>query len=354
MGDDLSTAFDSQTQRSAPTPDPPDAGQPARKARGTGLTGFAARFGVVGFLGLVIVLFCILRPSTFPTSGNAIAILGSDEVVLVLALGVTLTLRMGDLDLSFGAIMGTSAILAAELSAHHHVNIWVAAVVGIIFGAVVGAFNALLIVGFGLNSFVATLGTMTIVEGIGYGASNSQVVIGFGPSLGNFVVSDFLGIPIGIWLGWAMLVIVWLVYQWTPFGRNLLFIGGNREAARLLGFPVARIRATAYIASGVLYGLAGALLVGSIGSADPSVSVQYLLPPLAAAFLGTTTIQLGRFNALGTIVGAYTLAVIQTGLQLLGASSWVGNIFDGLALIVAIGLARLARGSGSGGSGLGV
>jgi ribose transport system permease protein len=348
----LSTAFDGPTQTAA-AHEPGDGGGD-RRSRMSGVTAFAARFGVVGFFIAVIVLFCILRPNAFPTSGNVIAMLGSDEVVLVLALGVTLTLRMGDLDLSFGAIMGTSAIIAGVLSAHHHTNIWLAALIGIIFGGVVGAFNALLIVGFGLNSFVATLGTMTIVEGLGYGVSSSQVVIGFDPSLGNFVISDFLGIPIGIWLGWAVLVLVWLIYQWTPFGRNLLFIGGNREAARLLGFPVGRIRATAYIASGVLYGLGGALLVGSIGSADPSVSVQYLLPPLAAAFLGTTTIQLGRFNALGTIVGAYTLAVIQTGLQLLGASSWIGNVFDGVALIVAIGLARAARGSASSGSGLGV
>lgn len=312
------------------------------------------RFGLLGVLVVVIVVFSVLRPQSFPTNGNAVAILGSEEVVLFLAMGVTLTLRLGDLDLSFGSVMGTAAVITAVLSVQAHLPIALAALIGVAFGAAVGAVNGLLVVKVGLNSFVATLGTMTVVEGIGYGVSKSTVVTLTDQGLLHATQDRFAGLPLGVWYGWILVALLWFAYEWTPFGRMLLFIGGNREAAHLLGLPVTRVRIIAYVTSGAIFGLGGVLLLGSIGSADPSISVQYLLPPLAAAFLGTTAVQLGRFNAIGGLIGAYVLATISTGLQLLGASSWVGYVFNGGALIVAIALARFARGSAAGGGALGV
>lgn len=225
--------------------------------------------------------------------------------------------------------------------------------IGLGFGALMGGVNALLVVKIGLNSFVATLGTMTIAEGIGFGVSHTSIVVESDPALSNFITGTFLHIPVGVWLGWALLLAIWFVYQYTPFGRLLLFIGGNRTAANLLGIPVARIRITAYILSGVIFAFGGIVLLGYLGSADPTVGSSYLLPPLSAAFLGTTAIQLGRFNAFGTLIAAYVLGVITTGLELLGASSWVGDIFDGVALLAAILMARLVRGAGASGGALG-
>jgi ribose transport system permease protein len=315
---------------------------------------YAGRLGMPAFLVAMFVLFSLAKPGIFFTSSNLIAIIGSQETIIFLAVGVTLTLRLGDLDLSFASVMVTSALITAVLSAQHHVNIGLAMLAGLAFGALAGLVNAGLVVGVGLNGFVATLGTMTVAEGIGYGVSNSNTVLGVSTGLQNAIQDKNLGIPNGVWLGWLVLLIMWFVYQRTPFGRLLLFIGGNREAARLLGLPVATVRVTAYVLSGIVYALGGMILLGSIGSADPSLSPQYLLPPLAAAFLGTTTIQLGRFNILGTLIGAYVLATITTGLQLLGASSWIGYVFNGAALIAAIVLARLVRGSAAGGGALGV
>ena len=141
-----------------------------------------------------------------------------------------------------------------------------------------------------------------------------------------------------------MAAVLLYLYDYTPFGRQLLFVGANREAARLIGLRVNRIRAAAFVGSALISAMAGVGLAGSLGAVDPSVGPQFLLQPYAAAFLGTTVIQIGRFNVIGTLIGMYLVIVGVTGLELLGASAWVAEVFYGGALIVAVGLAMLSRG----------
>jgi ribose transport system permease protein len=301
------------------------------------------RFAIVLALIIIVAIFSFWLPGVFFTKTNLQITLGSQAVILILALGTTLTLRLGDLDLSFGATMTVGGVIAGAATQQWHIGIGAGLVAVVAFGAVVGLLNALLIVGLGLSSFVVTLGMMTVVTGIGFGISHTTAITGISPGLLSTIQHRFIGLPVGVWLGWLLAAVLWLLYEWTAFGRVLLFIGGSRDAAVLLGLPVARVRAAGYVISSVIYALAGVVLVGQIGNADPSISGQYLLPPLAAAFLGTTVIQLGRFNIIGTIVGAYLLAAISTGLQLAGASPWVGSVFNGAALLIALLLARFTR-----------
>jgi ribose transport system permease protein len=317
---------------------------PGRSRRHT-LQAILERYAVLGALVLVFVLFSVILPGTFPTHGNLIAMLNQAEVTLFLAIGVTITLRLGDLDLSFGATAITSAALLAELNVNLHWPVYWAIAAALAFGVAAGAINALLVVGFRLNAFVATLGTMTLITGLGYGVVNSNVISGVSPGLSSAVRTSIGGVPVGVTYGWILAIIVWAVYEFTPFGRYLLFIGGNRNAARLLGLPVARVRVIAYLVSGALFALGGIILTGYLGSADPSIGPQYLLAPLAGAFLGTTVVQIGRFNVIGTVIGLYILVAISTGLELLGASAWVGDVFNGGALVGAVGFARLVQSS---------
>lgn len=303
-----------------------------------------ARFVTVVVLLGTVGLFSGVLPDTFPTSANARVMLTSESVILIMALGVTFTLRLGDLDLSFASVMNFSSAIIAVLTIEHGVNTFVACLCALLAGAVVGAVNAIMVVFLRLNSFIATLGMQTLLGGLTYGLTSSQIIVGLPTSLLNFGRDRLLGLPLNVWYGWILCVFIWVVYEFTAFGRHLLFIGGNQSAARLAGIRVQRTRATAYIISGAIFALAGVVLTAVVGSADPSTGLQYLLPPLAGAFLGTTAIQLGRFNVWGTVVGVYLLMVISTGLELLGAQSWVADVFDGGALIVAIGFARLAVG----------
>jgi ribose transport system permease protein len=303
-----------------------------------------SRYVSVAVLVGTVLLFSGLLPSTFPTLSNAKVMLTSESVILIMAVGVTFTLRLGDLDLSFASVMNLSCALLAILTVQHHFNVLAAAVVALAAGAGVGAVNALMVVRLKLNSFIATLGMQTALGGITYGITGSQIVVGLPNSFLDFGRDSLLGIPLNVWYGWILCVVVWVVYEYTVYGRHLLFIGGNQTAARLAGIRVQADRTLAYVISGVIYAFAGLILAAVVGSADPSAGLEYLLPPLAGAFLGTTAIQLGRFNVWGTLVGVYLLMVISTGLELLGAASWVADVFDGAALIVAIGFARLAIG----------
>ncbi|MBO0831630.1 MAG: ABC transporter permease, partial [Actinobacteria bacterium] len=264
---------------------------PSSRAIAATLRRELSRFAVALALVLVVAIFSFWLPGIYFTTSNLLVTLGSQAVILILALGATLTLRLGDLDISFGATMTVGGVIVGASTQQWHIGLGLGILAVVAFGVVVGAVNALLVVGLGLSSFVATLGVMTVVTGIGFGISHTAVVTGLSPSLLSFIQQRLVGLPVGVWLGWLLALALWLLYEWTAFGRVLLFIGGSRNAAVLLGLPVARVRAAAYVVSSVIYALAGVVLAGQIGTADPSISAQYLLPPLAAAFLGTTVIR---------------------------------------------------------------
>jgi ribose transport system permease protein len=157
-----------------------------------------------------------------------------------------------------------------------------------------------------------------------------------------------LGIPLSFFYGLALCIAVWYVLEYRPIGRRLLFVGKGRNVARLSGVRVERVRFGALVASAAVGGLAGVLYAGTIGGADPSSGTSFLLPAYAAAFLGATSIVPGRFNPWGSILAVYFLVTGVTGLQLLGADSYVQQLFYGGALILAVALSqavgRITRG----------
>jgi ribose transport system permease protein len=297
------------------------------------------RFGLVGVLALFIVGFSIALPGTFFTVDNFKVMVNSQAVLLLLAMAETIPLRGGDFDLSIPGVMAVSAAVTGELTLHG-TSLGVAVLVVLGIGLAIGLINALLIVRFGLNAFVTTLGVLTALEGAGYGITQTQVITGFPSSVLNISGSTVGGLYLATIYGWVLVLILIYVFEFTPYGRQLLFVGGNRTAARLAGVPVNRVRGAAFVASAVISALTGIVLIGVIGSFDPSSTPQYLLQPFAAAFLGAGTIYIGRFNALGTLIGLYLLIVGVTGLELLGAATWVADIFNGVALVVAIGAAH--------------
>jgi ribose transport system permease protein len=315
---------------------------------GTAVLDGISRYGVVIALLLMLVAFSIALPHTFPTGGNAKTIVNSAAVTMLLALAATIPLRAGDFDLSIAGTMIVSAATVAQLTAGK-VSWVLALIIVLAVGATIGAINAFLIVVIGLNGFVATLGSLTALEGLALAITGGQVISVPSVHVVNFTTHNFLGLQAMTWYVWVIGLTMWYLFERTPSGRYLLFIGGNPRSALLAGLSVRRIRSSAFIWCGILSALAGFLYAGSIGSIDATVAGQYLLQPYAAAFLGATTIAVGRFNALGTIVGLYLLTVGIAGLQLFGASNWVTNVFNGLALIAAITFARLAtirRGTG--------
>lgn len=318
----------------------------AKKAPGTEFAirvrGFRINPNYVLALLLVgLFLLCLIAIPEFRSWGLVVGMLNSQSIILLLALVATVVLRSGGFDLSIAQTMVASAAVTIVLT-RMEVPLLVAIIFALAVGVAVGFLNAFLVVRIGVDSFITTLGSYSALAGLAYLITGSSIISGAPPELVTLVRSPVLGMPMATWFAWTLAIALWYVYERTPLGRHLLFIGGNPSAARLAGIRVDRIRTGSYVASGLLAALVGLVFLGWFGSVDPGVGSQFMLQPLAAAFLGTTAIVMGRFNAFGTVIAVYLLIVGITALQVLGAQTWVTNVFYGLALMIAITAAKLA------------
>jgi ribose transport system permease protein len=305
------------------------------------LMAFLARFGILLAWVAVIIAFSALRPSTFFTAANFQTIFGSQAVLLILTLGLLLSLTAGEFDLSFAGVMSVSLILVGYLNVLHHWPVGLAVLAAMGVGVLIGVFNAFLVIVIGVESIVATLGTGTILLGVGVGINNLTIG-GISNSLVTTARYQVFGIPLAFYYGLALTIILWYVYSFTPLGRYLFFVGAGRSVARLSGIRVDAVRAGALIGTSGISALAGVLFAGTLGASDPNVSTQFLLPAFAAAFLGSTAVTPGRFNPWGAFIAVYFLVTGITGLELLGLAGWIENVFYGGSLVVAVVLSRLA------------
>lgn len=319
--------------------------KPAERNPGGRASGDAAqRFALLGVWLLVVVLFCALRPDTFATAGNVQTIFGSQAILLILALGLILPLTTGDFDLSVAANLTFSAMLLAVLQVHHGWALVPAMVVAVAAATFIGWINGTIVVRLGIDSFIVTLGTGTILQGLVLWISDANTVPGVSDVLIDWTISNrFLGISMVFWYGLGLTAFLWYLMTRTALGQRLLYVGRGRAVARLSGVNVDRIRIGTLTASGAIAGVAGVGYAGTLGSVDPTSGLGFLLPAFAAAYLGATTIRPGRFNPWGTFSAVFFLVTGITGLQMLGADSFVQQLFYGGALVLAVALSEIVR-----------
>lgn len=313
-----------------------------RASRGAAVGSFVGRYAVVLALLALIVVFSVLRPETFFTTGNLQSILITEAVLVVLALGLLVPLASGEFDLSIAAVLGFSAGLLAHLTGNLDWAVLPAVAVTFAAALTVGVVNGIFVVGLGVNSFITTLGVGTVVGGLALAIFSAETIGGIPSAFSDPFRVELLGLDVPFYLGFVLALAMWYFLQHTPTGRYVYFAGEGREAARLAGVRVDRIRFGGLVGSALFAWLAGILLAAQTGAAQASYGNPFLLPAFAAAFLGATTITVGRPNAWGTLAAVYLLAVGTTGLQLLGAADWVEDVFNGSALVLAVALARLA------------
>jgi ribose transport system permease protein len=291
-----------------------------------------------------IVAFSIIIPSTFATTDTIANVLGSQSIVLVLAICILIPLIAGDYDLSVAYNLCLSAMIIAVLNVKAGWPIGAAIAVALLVGLLIGVINGLLVTRLRIDPIIATLGTGTLATGVTLWISASSVISGVDQGLVQWVIINrFLGIPVIFWYAIVLCAVAWYGLEYTPAGRRLLVVGQNRRVAKLSGLAVSRVRMGAFMISGVLAAFAGVLYAGTLGGADPSSGTTYLLPGFAAVFLGSTTIQPGRFNAWGCAIAVYFLGTGTFGLQLLGLQSFVQPLFYGGALIVAVAFSMFIR-----------
>ncbi|MEV7005011.1 ABC transporter permease [Streptosporangium sp. NPDC051022] len=331
---------------SPPAPTPETAARPeSRPRRGRRAAARAEAAALPLAWAAICVVFALLRPDTFATMDNVSSILGSQAVLVVLAFGLLIPLRCGDFDLSVAGTLTLSTMVVAVLNGQQGWPLPAAIAVALLTGALVGLVNGVFVLYFGINSFIVTLAVGQVLLGLVSMISDNRIVSGVDQALLDAVVLNRLfGIPLEFYYALLLAVVLWFVFDHTALGRRLLFVGAGREVARLSGTNVARVRLGALVAAGVIAALAGVLYAGTTGSADPRGGTAYLLPAFAAAFLGATSITPGRFNPWGTIIAAYFLLTGITGLQMLGAQTYVQDLFYGGALVLAVALSQLLRG----------
>jgi ribose transport system permease protein len=303
-------------------------------------------YGLLGLTALLVLVFSLALPRTFPTLDTLDAVLATQSIPAVLALAAMIPIVTGAFDLSIGYGLGLAHVMVLYLIVDAGWPWPLACLAVTVGGTVVGVLNGV-IVEFGrIDSFIATLGTGSMMYAVtGWVTGGGRIVPGpqgLPPAFTDLYTSTFLGLPVPAFYVLALAVVLWLVLERLPIGRYLYVVGSNPRAADLVGIPVRRYIVCAFTAAGLIVGLAGVLLAAQQQIGNPSVGLDYLLPAFVGALLGSTAIKPGRPNALGTLVAVAVLAVGLTGIAQMGADFWTVPLFHGGTLLLAVGLAGYA------------
>ncbi|MGO4568288.1 ABC transporter permease [Rhizobium sp. 2YAF20] len=301
-------------------------------------------YGLVILTVGLILLFSILLPNTFPTVLNVRSIVSDKAIIALLSLAAMIPMASGRIDLTVGYGIVLWHILAISLQTAYGFPWPVAVLVVLALGVITGFLNGLLVEVAKIDSFIATLGTGTVLYALALWHTGGRQVVGVLPQ-GFYDLNGtmVLGLPITGFYVLAIALVMWIVLEYLPIGRYLYAIGANPKAAALNGIPVRKFVIGAFVTSGFLAALTGVLLASKLRIGQASVGLEYLLPALVGAFLGSTTIKPGRVNVWGTLIGVIILAVGISGIQQFGGSFFVEPLFNGVTLLVAIGIAGYAQ-----------
>ena len=301
-------------------------------------------YGLLILTLLLILLFSVLLPDTFPTLLNLRALISDKAIIALLSLGAMIPMAAGRIDLTVGYGIVLWHILAISLQTVLGLPWPVAVAVVLALGLFTGFLNGMLVEIAKIDSFIATLGTGTVLYSIALWHTGGRQMVGVLPESFFAINGTFiLGLPITGFFVLAISFALWLILEFTPNGRYLYAIGANQRAAELHAIPVRKYVIGAFMSSGFITAFAGVLLASKLRIGQASVGLEFLLPALVGAFLGSTTIKPGRVNVWGTIIGVVILAVGISGIQQFGGSFWVEPMFNGVTLLVAIGIAGYAQ-----------
>ena len=306
-----------------------------RRLPGLGLD----RFSGLYVWGALVLGFGIWMPDLFLTADNARIVAGDQAITAMLALALIVPLAAGVFDLSIAAVLGISSVVVVWFQSNGHSPL-AGAVAAILLGTLVGAVNGFVVVRLHVDSFIATLAMSSILAAGAYWVTNGQQIVeGISPGFVEFGTAQWFGVPVPVYYMAVLALALWVFLEFRPGGRYLYAVGGNPQAARLAGLRVDRIMFGSLVASATIAGFAGVVLAAKLGTGNPTSGPAYLLPAFSAVFLGATQIKAGRLNVPGTLVAIYLLATGVKGLQLAGAPVYLNDLFNGLALILAVALA---------------
>jgi ribose/xylose/arabinose/galactoside ABC-type transport system permease subunit len=301
-------------------------------------------------IGLIITLIVVMAIASiaspyFMTVRNWLNIGQAISIRGIIAIGLTIVLITGGLDLSIAAVAAVAGMAAAALI-NAEVNGWLAAILALLLAGVLGAINGTIIVKFRINPIIATLGTLLLFRGLAYVVSGGKNIV-IGVNTWSFLGRGFfLGIPVSLIIYLVMLVLAYLFLRFTITGNYIYAIGGNSEACRNSGIQVDRLRFGVYIFTAMLSGIAGLILMSQAGTATPIALSGAELDIIAAVLLGGIALSGGRGSLVGTFLGSLLIGVINNALILTQVQIYWQMVARGILLIIAVTLDSLRRGGG--------
>jgi ribose transport system permease protein len=298
---------------------------------------------LIGMLAM-IVIFSAAAPASFPTLSNFVNIFNQASLVAIISGGLTVALIAGEMDLSVGYVASLAGVLVTGLMVDQHIAVPLAILAVLLVGAGIGLVNGLIVTKARVNAVIATLGTGTIVVGLNYAYSTGvPIASGVPEAFLNIALGKVFGIPDDIVIMLALLALLWLILNRTDLGQQIQAVGGNVEAARLSGIRVDQVKITAFMITGICAALTGLLLSSLIGSGTIGAADSYLLNAFAAVFLGSATLKDGEFHIPGTLIGVLIIGIGFNGLAIFGVPTFYQYVFQGVILVVAVGLSTVAR-----------
>lgn len=307
----------------------------------------------LGLVGLVVAwiavfaLFGFLRPETFPTASNLETLARQGTIVAMAAIGMTYVIVSGGLDLSVGSTVAFVTVVIAWLLDRGH-GPWVALAGGIGAGMACGLCNGVLVTRLRVGPFVVTLGTLLIIRGLAKGLANEQKIDAPMTWLADVLATlgkeqQWMLAPVGVWSMLALAAIMAIVLRRSRFGRHVVAIGSNENAARLCGVPVERVKATVYVVGGLFAGLAGLMQFSRLTVGDPTVAQGLELEVIAAVVIGGASLSGGQGTIAGSLLGAAIMTTIRSGGSHMGWANWIQEIVTGAIIVLSVALDRIRR-----------
>ena len=314
------------------------------ESRLIGVARFASKYGTLVALGVIFAAFSATQGDIFLTTGNMVDVLSDVAIGAIIACGLTVPLIINEFDLSVGYVGSFAGVLVTGFLVKQGLPLPLAIVGALLLCAVVGVANGLIVTKARVNSFVATLGTGTVVVGLYYLYSSGLAVsTGIPDSFTRINLTRWFGIPVPVCIAIVVTGFLWILINRTVFGYHAQAIGQNAEAALLAGLRVDRVRVAGLTISATCAGVGGILLAAKLGSGQPGSADGYLLNAFAAAFLGSVALRDAEFHIVGTIVGVLTVGIAFNGLAIMGAPAYWQFIVQGGLLIGAVALSTVAR-----------
>jgi ribose transport system permease protein len=289
-------------------------------------------------LALIVIVLSVIN-SDFLTVSNIFNVLRQISINALIAFGMTFVILTGGIDLSVGSMLALASAITAGLMASG-MDTWLAVLIGLLAGVVMGAINGIIITKGKVAPFIGTLATMTVFRGLTLVYTEGRPITGLNEDFALLGKGFFLEIPMPVIWMLISFAILYFLLRHTTFGRHVYALGSNEEATKLSGINTGKVKVLVYSISGLFAALSGIILTSRLNSAQPTAGTSYELDAIAAVVLGGTSLSGGRGWIVGTLIGAMIIGVLDNGLNLLNVSSFYQSVVKGAVILIAVLLDR--------------